>query len=322
MTAGMVGDSSTRSAGAESDDLTGIKGIGAVRQQLLQNGLGAYRFRDLAALSSQDVEAHLKAAGQIVSPTEIAAWIGEAHALAAAESQTPQDAMTMNEQPDGNETPPPAEWRPFASFVVEFRQRSVGGQVERCTHVHHVEADIDDEWPGMEGEQLCSWIVEHIQKKPQPEPRLDLPPEPQTREEPSAAVPPVQVTRVRVLQPPDTGELAGGVQPAEWYRFLVKGNEPFDLEVFLELAEPLSREAATQNITYRVQTEARNRSTGDRVILGKSEPGVLREGAISYTAVLPVATLQPGTYSLRVLATLDSRPPRLGYLEIPLLQVV
>ncbi|MHC4617193.1 MAG: hypothetical protein ACYTEQ_05505 [Planctomycetota bacterium] len=69
-------------ANRESDDLTVINGIGPVRQRWLRESLDVYTLRDLAALSVDEIESRLKAEEQIISGSEIEAWIDQAQELA------------------------------------------------------------------------------------------------------------------------------------------------------------------------------------------------------------------------------------------------
>lgn len=55
------------------------------------------------------------------------------------------------------------DWKPAASFVVEFQTLMVGdvAQVQR-TKVHHIETDTWATWPGLEREQACQWMLERL----------------------------------------------------------------------------------------------------------------------------------------------------------------
>lgn len=129
------------------DDLTTIKGIGPARQQWLRETFGIVSYADLAGLSADAIYERLKE-GQIASPTVIDSWIRQAQALAAAPAPRPQP---VNEQP---------EWKPVASFVVEFQQHEETGTLR--TSVHHVEADRTHHWPGVQQAALCQWMTAQL----------------------------------------------------------------------------------------------------------------------------------------------------------------
>ncbi len=129
-----------------SDDLTAIKGIGPVWQRRLQESLGVRTFRDLAALSCDEILSRLEASGQIApSKADCEAWINQAQELAAATGSSTKRS----------------EWKPFASFVVEYLGRITEGKTDqRRTKVHHLETDTDANWPGIVSVELCRWMLE------------------------------------------------------------------------------------------------------------------------------------------------------------------
>jgi predicted RecB family nuclease len=158
------------SSDSEYDDLTVIRGIGSVRQRWLREALGVRTIPELAALSVDELETRLKAAGQVAPRHEIERWLTQARELAgAAEPASPQVIAATEEELGGaasdlanvDEALPrgldlensetgkkdrsPADedgWKPFASFVVEFQVRQLAGQAqERQTKVHYMEAD-------------------------------------------------------------------------------------------------------------------------------------------------------------------------------------
>ncbi len=129
-----------------SDDLTAIKGIGPVWQRRLQESLGVRTFRDLAALSCDEILSRLEASGQIApSKADCEAWINQAQELAAATGSSTKRS----------------EWKPFASFVVEYLGRITEGKTDqRRTKVHHLETDTDANWPSIVSVELCRWMLE------------------------------------------------------------------------------------------------------------------------------------------------------------------
>jgi hypothetical protein len=298
------------SSDREGNDLTAIKGIGPARQRWFRESLNICTFRDLAALSADEIESRLKAEGQIASRGEIDGWIAQAQELAAAVNLSSQRAVEAAE----------GEWQPFASFVVEFQARRIKGLAEeRRTMVHHMEADKGETWSGIEGERLCHWMLDQVGARVQQVIEEKLPAEVR----PAFACPvTVEIAQVRAFQPPQTETPIGVGEAGRPFRGFVRGGEPFALEASFGLAGPAAAEIAKKQITYHAQFHARSLPTGERIHLGDIKPNTLVEGKLSYTAVLPEATLRPGLYRLRVLATLQGMPPILGYLEVPLLQVV
>lgn len=132
-----------------SDDLTAISGIGAVREKVLRESLDVRTFQDLAALSVDEIESQFKAEGQSVSRDLIKQWIAAARELAVATVAEPSNSPSSE-----------SEWESAATFVVEFQEREEGE--ERRTRVHHMEEDVDAEWPDVGSEQLYRWMLEQL----------------------------------------------------------------------------------------------------------------------------------------------------------------
>jgi hypothetical protein len=140
------------------DDLTVIKGIGPVWQKRLQESLGIYTFQDMAALSSDEIVSGLKPAP---TKSDCEAWIRQAKELAAT-----AESSEFENVESGNQTNPLAElsnWKPVASFVVEFLNRTMEIDTEqRQTKVQHIETDTNASWPGIENVALCRWMLEQM----------------------------------------------------------------------------------------------------------------------------------------------------------------
>jgi len=139
-----------------------------------------------------------------------------------------------------------------------------------------------------------------------------------------AVAPPVTVemTQVQAFQPPRTETPVGIGKAGQPFSGFVRSGEPFALQVSFALTGPAAAEVAKEQVAYRAQFYTRNLSTGERTHLGDTKPDTLVEGKLSYRAVLPHVTLEQGMYRSRVLVRLQSTPPILGYLKVPLLQVV
>jgi hypothetical protein len=132
----------------------------------------------------------------------------------------------------------------------------------------------------------------------------------------------VQITEVRAFQPPQT-EIpvisSAAHQPCLGF---LRSGEPFTIEALLELTGPAASEVAKGQVAYSAQFHARDRASGAFTFLGSTESDILNGSKLSYITGLPEVTLQPGTYRLEVIAMLESKPPVLGYLKVPLLRVV
>ena len=263
----------------KADDLTVIEGIGATRSQWLRTSLGVEAYADLAALSADDVVAALRAAGQVASPSAVANWIARAREL-AGEAEHP-------------------DWVPLASFVVEFQGRqATPGQ---RTVVHHVEADENEAWPGIETDRVSEWMLERA-----PEPTAIVAP---LTESPPARVRVGPMRLLRDGEPASPSERHVGRAFARWLR----GDEPFTLEVPLELTSA----GAAPRGDHRVRLYAENLATSARTHLGDA---AVDEDPHSHAAVLTDCRLPEGVYRLSVLVSEGERLAPMA-LVAPLLRV-
>jgi len=271
----------------EYDNLTRIKGIRPVKQQLLIEG-----------------------------------WIVQTQELAAEQSpqrvpliqRTEEEALTLLEA---------REWSSFASFTVELQRRVIGGQLEeKRTLVRHLETDQLKTWSEIEIQQLPQWMLKQLSiemRQPAVEQR-----QAGTEAESSATPMPivVEITQLRAFQPPKTEIPIVIDKTSQMFLGMLSRGKPFVLEINLQLAELTTAQMERQPITYYAQCYVRDRSTGFITHLGDTETGTLVEGQLSYIATLPETSLPPGMYRLQVLLTIQGVPATPGFLEVPLLPVV
>ena len=337
------------------DDLTVIKGIGPARQRWLRESLNIVTFADLAALSVDEIESRLKADKQIASQNKIKAWIAQAREYAAAaaeraaqptfagtDAQAKKQANTLAEanesspqtadsakNDDGKEantTTRKDGWKPFASFVVEFQQRTVEGQaIEYRTTAHHMEADTGANWPGIEREQHCLWMIEQVGDRigPEPEEEERLAQERAAEPVPAARSPvKVEITQIQVFQPPQAENPVGSGQDDQPFEGLIKGNEPFALEIHFNLGGEAAAELTSKPAVCNASVYVQNQSTRESAHLGDADPGTLKKGKLAYTATLPEVALTPGTYRLLAFVTLQAASVEPDFVTLPELKVV
>lgn len=310
------------------DDLTEIKGIGLHRQQWLKESLGVCTFSDLAALTVDEIETRLKTEGGGVGRKTIEVWIEKAKALAEA-APPERELETATVESGGRLSLPSSEtkWNSLASFRVDFqtRQAADNGEKQR-TKVHHIETNSLEKWSGIQTDRLFQWIQNQlndqlkemiIKEKPAKEP-------PPAELLSSKTLPPqkLEVTYVRVFQPPKAGTPIGFATAGQPFPGMLRGDQPFNLQAGFELDKLAADEAAGSKVTYKAEFHVRNWSTGTKHHLGNTKPENFVAGKVSYDTILPEVHLDPGHYSLGVLVTIQSRTPNLGYLELPLLQVL
>jgi len=294
------------------DDLTTIKGIGPARQKWLGELFDVYTFGALSRLSGEEAEKVAKKAGKIFPEGEFAGWIAKAEALAAEKNnQSDLDDADL----DVVETAVPIAphiWKPIASFIVEFQERSDAGRLERRTKVHFMEADREKTWPGIEREQLGLWIEQHVQVS-EPTPKLVIKAKPV--EEKASSVKPIQV---RIRQRPDFLSTLDVTQPKRPFLGHVHHQEPITLEVDFALDEPVMNQALQPQTIYNAQCEVNN-LTSDKKTYFLEMKGDFSKDRLTYKTKL--VEMEPGIYRLAVLMR-GKRSLGTTYFELPKLNVL
>jgi hypothetical protein len=279
---------------AESDDLTAIEGIGAQRERWLRKALGVSTYEALGRLSANDIESRLRAEGQVVSRSAIEAWIAKASELAAG-------AKTLHR-----------DWRPFAQFVVEFQRRDVEKPgvkrpvIRYRTQVHDIEADETKRWAGIDPERLCAWMSRRPNIASVPEDVEPGPVEPETAAEATPSLTAVQITEIRLFHLPETETPHGLSVRGQPFSGTVRGDEPFASEVSFALSEEAASAEAKRGGRYQIELLAKNLATATSTPLGKTTPVSVTPDTLSYTTVLPEATLPTGVYRLSLLANREN----------------
>lgn len=145
-----------------TDDLTQIPGIGPARAGWLREKFGVGTIRDLAALTTDEIERGLKKEGRApVSRPAIEAWAEDARRRTS--SSAAKDASTA-EPPEERRTRAADAWTPVTSFVVEFQTRtSEGAPTAWRTSVHYLEQDRNQVWTGIDCAALCRWMTQRLE---------------------------------------------------------------------------------------------------------------------------------------------------------------
>jgi hypothetical protein len=289
------------------DNLTEITGIGEARQRWLRESFDIRTFQDLASLSVGQIEDKMKADGLIISRKAIEAWLAQARELASQAGDTLQPeaelpAEVTNAMPRGN------GWKPFAAFVVEYQTREIAGQItERRTVAHHMEEDVGKEWLGIEGSQLCQWMLDQIRNQvPLPEgERTSLQSQPviasPARKPPAA----VKITQIRIHQPANSTAPVQQIEAGAPFQGSVLPDQPFTFEVHFELTGPAAAEVAMKKVGWSISCKADDPLSGTIRQICDSGSNSLEEGQHIYKIVLPETSLQPGSYRIWVIWNTD-----------------
>jgi len=265
------------------DDLTEIKGIGLHRQQWLKGSFGVCTFSDLAALTVDEVESRSKTEGGGVGRKAIEGWIDEAKALVEAASPEPKLEAAAVESGGGASIPSgETNWNSLASFRVDFQTRQAADRgEEQRTKVHHIETNSLKKWSGIQTDRLFQWIQNQlndqlkkmIKEKPAKEsPSAELL---SSKTSPSQKL---EVTYVRVFQPPKAETPIGFATAGRPFPGMLKGDQPFTLQAGFDLDKLAADEAAGSKVTYKAEFHARNRSTGAKHHLGNTKLRIVLRG--------------------------------------------
>ena len=340
------------------DNLTMIKGIGPARQRWLKESLDVQTFGDLAALSVDEIESRLKADKQIASRETIEAWIAQAdrHKVSAKRaekrtraskgtkakkegkpsaqgSKTTSPPVKSVEGDDGGKAQSPTGkdgWKPFASFVVEYQERIIEGQViEYRTTAHHMETDMGTNWPGIEGEKHCRWMLEQLDDRIGQEPiQESVKEEPVAQERVAEPIPAVrlpvkvEISQIRAFQPQQADYPVGTGKPDQPFDGHLRSHEPFALEILFNLVGRGAADLTKEHVVFRARAYVQDQSTGKSIHLGDVGPGALVKGELAYTAILPDVTMPPGTYRLFALVTLQAVAVSPDFVMLPEFKVV
>jgi hypothetical protein len=313
------------------DDLHKITGIGKARQQWLKATFGVCTFGDLAALRAPEVVARLRDEGHIASQAAIEKWIADAQELAAegGPSSTPEPrAKNETAVAKWNSEARENGWKPFASFVVEFQTRMAGddGATQLRTAVHHMEADLDDHWPGIEAKSLCEWMLDQVRAKAESlsdekaeSVRAEL------GEPPGHKTPParVQITQIRGYQPPESETPVHSIPAASHtHRLDVQVDEPLRFEVEFELFGPQAPDVAAAETAFKSRSYAYDKASKISFHLGDSKPRRFEGGTDDYVLRTPEFTMQEGEYRLWIIVSPEGAVTTPDFIELTDLHVV
>jgi len=310
----------------EADDFTLIKGIGSKTHDWLTLKLNIQTFKELAALSSDDLEAQLRNSGRAVSLLYIEEWRAQAEELAALKDSSSQH-LGQSMPGEMNETTNAAsatfEWKTLASFVVEFQNQVIDDKsVARRTTVHHMEEDKSESWQGIEEMELCKWMLDKLSDDSAISMRQD-----DVAENPAARkISPltVEINDIRIIQP-WFGNVPHSLswEPHESIGFS-KSNEPFSFEIAFKLSGSNAGNIRPSINKSTASIYLRNLSTFEKTSLQTTKATLSDASNSSYSAFLPQTGMLTGFYHLTFAVTVeldDKTAPLAAVTEMPLFQV-
>lgn len=318
------------------DDLTAIANIKQTRQDWFRQTLNVHTYRDLAALSVDEIDSRLKVDGKIASRTMIQGWIEKAKELATASQRSAQTSGTTALIPTAKAKPTasPAEWNSIANFFVQLQTRQGDNEkIEQRIMVRHIPVAENGTWleedPQKEpyeiedehqGEQLYEWMQAQVSDELEHRENVPL----QIVETTAHKAIPVtlKITQIRIFQPPQTLVPIGIGEADKIFKGSIRGNESFNVEVSVVLSDIPTSDAEITDTQYKVQCYAYNRSTGEHINLGETKPKHLFKNRLVYMTTLTEVRLAPGYYLFQVIAELLGPLRAFGFSELPMLQVI
>ncbi|MBW4578715.1 MAG: hypothetical protein KME42_03965 [Tildeniella nuda ZEHNDER 1965/U140] len=310
----------------DRNDLTQIRGIGAVRKRWL-NSFGIDTIADLAQASADAIEAQAKSDGRTLSREELEAWLAQAqvhHVKASLEQADSFEAIAETVQANSIEDhteiaceQPLPDWNSIASFKVDYQSRWVNGKAEQRITAHHLETDAIESWSTFETDWIQQWLHDRVEMAlPLLQTENSIVAESTVAESIVA-----EITQLRVMQPYYMKVPMVADRNSPIFSNAIQTDQPFALEVSIQFAG-LTQANQHKQIAYRVQCFARNLATGVTDSLEDVTAHSLSDDS-AYTILLPSLRLrQSGTYRLKVLVTLPQAPAALGQFKVPMLQVV
>jgi hypothetical protein len=141
-----------------------------------------------------------------------------------------------------------------------------------------MEADINKEWPGIERDKHCHWMLDQLGDRISKEPAIEEPPAQEVILDtvPVASSPMrVEIGQVRAYQPPNADTTAVIGQAGQSLEGHLKGNQPFALEIRFELVGEAALDLTSQEVSYRMRSYFQDEFTGESTQLADVEPSPL-----------------------------------------------
>lgn len=315
-------------------NLDRIKDIDPAREKWL-NEQGIETYAHLAAADPSWIYAQLKNTDKPpVSLKKIQGWIEEAKRITATPSPPEAPVTLPPVDPQSRNTVTEDGWNEFASFYISYQHKHANEdtplrtQIVYRTYADHIEENDNQQWDGIQGDDLCQWIMRHVATIMEKNPLATVPPNiPSTAEaaEIIAAQPtkPSEISIVSLLVRDPVGGFAIATA-GESFNGIAHAKQPLTFDFNLKYRLPYSEEAAT------VETGDCHLSCyiyaipSNKLVLQQQKKfrQTLESGQTNDTVIMGITELPAGLYRIRAIATLDNQTPVLNIIDIPLLQII
>ena len=283
--------------------------------------------------------------------TEAVSLVLEPEPALLEETIDPLPALTADVEP--------LTWQSLKRLTVEFQARQVDDQADYRTIVNAGEPSQPQIWKGLKEQRLQLWLRQHLAdaktihvseaqigtRQPMATNTAATIPfaqaqsaiavsesRPSLGEKITEAAPQremdlainVEIQELSIRQP--SNQIL--IRSAQLRRSQPVGlgsldsRQPFSVEVEFHLAGQCVDSTTLQDVFYKVQVFAQNRTTHQWIELGTTRPTALTDSRQPYMAGLFNKTLEPGMYRLHVISSLSGAAMALSSVELPLLNVV
>lgn len=310
-----------------SDNLTHIKDIGLAREKWL-NDHGIVTYTQLTEADPNWICEQLKNDGKPSVPLEVVqGWIEEAGTMATktSPSDVPTNVIPIQSQ---NRIPITEDgWDEFASFYISYQHKHQANhpplrtQVVYRTYADHIEANENQQWDGIEGNDLCNWIMSHVNTIMNDEHMEAAPSEAAVSTAHDNKPSEIRIVSIRVHD--SVGGLANA-SAGELFKGAVYRQQPLTFDFNLEYLVSDS-ENTKEGDVYDCQLSLYiYEMPGDKqaLPLQKILQRLPESGQTHFLATLTTSQLPTGLYRIRAVATLTNQTPVLSIIDIPLLQVL
>src|SRR5262245_21096469 len=306
--------------GNKKVDFKIIKGIGDALDEWFRASFNVHTYAELAKLSAQKIRLRARRDSIVLKHPEIEQILAQARALAGA-SKTParENGKPAASKVEGTPAAPEEgnEWKEFASFVVYFERKVIAGKeekrtkIERRTAIHHMETAEHESWPGIETDQACQWMLKRLGEKEEIAPEEEAPEAvaPSPVELPLPPTVALEITGIQVIQPPSNDQPQDIFMQNHAFNGYVKEGEPLSFAATFHRKGLGAAESTKSQKEFSVVFNAENLFTSAVTRIGVSGPDFLKEGQLSYTALLSPLTLSRGLYRLQIVAAVRYGKP-------------
>ncbi|MBZ0294615.1 MAG: hypothetical protein K8L99_18770 [Anaerolineae bacterium] len=208
-----------------------------------------------------------------------------------------------------NEQTADAGWETMAAYRVEFqrRQQSPGVYTYR-TRVAHAQSRNNQTWRGLQMSTANRWLSQHFRGLQLPEDAYTTDPELY-----------VQIVRVQVLQPPDTDQPQIICEGRHIICGVIQAGQAFKLQVHFIASDLTPHNPHSYNAQFYVY----NRDSAGFRHLGTSALQPYFAEQEGYSLTLEGAQLEAGNYRMEIVVRIHcNERPMIGYVEVPVLQVI